>query len=107
MGQFVAQNMMLKFSDPKIKRWYGWFDNDEIKMTDAPSIMAPYIFDDDPRSFAPNNNDEQGYVFEAKKPINFKSLVLMKRFDGMRDRYQGLLTKMMAGRRCLNPCPSD
>ena len=99
--------MMLKFSDPKIKRWYGWFDNDEIKMIDAPSIMAPYIFDDDPRSFAPNNNDEQGYVFEAEKPINFKSLVLMKRFDGMRDRYQGTVTKIMDGRRCQKPCPSD
>ena len=84
--------------DPLIKRWYD-DDNDIIERTQSASQDTPYIFDEDPRSYARNNNaaGAQGrvaaYVFEAKKPINFKSLVLMKRFSGMRDRYQGMITK--------------
>ena len=76
--------------DPKIQRWY--YDSDEIKMTVSPSMFAGNIFDSNPRTYAPNNQDNPGYVFEAEKIINFKSLVMMKRFDGMRDRYQGMIS---------------
>ena len=91
-------NEIVIFLDPLIKRWYD-DDNDVIERTQSASQDTPYIFDEDPRSYARNNNaaGAQGrvaaYVFEAKKPINFKSLVLMKRFSGMRDRYQGMITK--------------
>ena len=48
------------------------------------------IFDANHRTYAKNGNeDSSAYVFEAQKMINFRSLVMMKRFDGMRDRYQG------------------
>ena len=60
-------------------------------MTVSPSMFAGNIFDSNPRTYAPNNQDNPGYVFEAEKIINFKSLVMMKRFDGMRDRYQGMI----------------
>ena len=61
-------------------------------MTISPSMFAGNIFDSNPRTYAPNNQDNPGYVFEAEKIINFKSLVMMKRFDGMRDRYQGMIS---------------
>ena len=62
-------------------------------MTASPSMFAGNIFDSNPRTHAPNNQNNPGYVFEAKQIINFKSLVIMKRFDGMRDRYQGMIKK--------------
>ena len=82
--------------DPNIKRWYGnqAMNNEAITMLVSPSMHIPYIHDSDPRTYASNNLDfNPGYVFEATKIINFKSLVMMKRFDGMRDRYQGMITK--------------
>ena len=54
-------------------------------------MFAGNIFDSNPRTYAPNNQDNPGYVFEAEKKVDFRSLVMMKRFDGMRDRYQGLI----------------
>ena len=57
-------------------------------------MFAGNIFDSNPRTYAPNNQNNPGYVFEAEQIINFKSLVIMKRFDGMRDRYQGMIPKM-------------
>ena len=74
--------------DPNIMRWYR--DNKTIKMTSAPTLDVPLIFDSSPRTYANNNLAAlSAYVFEAKRAINFRSLVMMKRFDGMRDRYQG------------------
>ena len=63
-------------------------------MTASPSMFAGNIFDSNPRTHASNNQNNPGYVFEAKQIINFKSLVIMKRFDGMRDRYQGMIPKI-------------
>jgi len=59
----------------------------------SPSMFSSYAFDSNPRTYASNNlpGDIPGYIFEAEDTINFKSLVLMKRFDGMRDRYQGII----------------
>ena len=69
-------------------RWYR--DNKTIKMTSAPTLDVPSIFDSSPRTYANNNLAAlSAYVFEAERAINFRSLVMMKRFDGMRDRYQG------------------
>ena len=58
-------------------------------------MFSGNAFDSEPRTYAPSKADAHGYVFEAENLINFKSLVIMKRFDGMRDRYKGLIIKKM------------
>ena len=63
-------------------------------MTATPSMDSHKIYDNDPRTYAANNQDIPGYIFEAKKVINFKSLVMMKRFDGMRDRYKDICVRL-------------
>lgn len=59
-------------------------------MKKSASLRPTRIFDSNHRTYAENEDHESSaYVFEAQKVINFKSLVMMKRYDGMRDRYQG------------------
>ena len=74
-------------------RWYR--DSQTIKMTSAPTLDVQSIFDSNPRTYAKNNLAAlSAYIFEAERAINFRSLVMMKRFDGMRDRYQGKRQKI-------------
>ena len=77
-------------------RWYN--DNMAIKLISSPTIYTSKIFDSNPKTYAENNNEaSSSYIFEAEAMINFKSLVLLKRFDGMRDRYQGKTAKHLPG----------
>ena len=72
-------------------------------MKKSASLRPTRIFDSNHRTYAENEDHKSSaYVFEAQKVINFKSLVMMKRYDGMRDRYQGKSRQRISFHRVLH-----